>query len=123
MANPNRASGKLLSFPMLKQNPESPVENWIHRLVETKDNLVSALELLRISYNAMQCERHHSSDGYRSPWLESATSKAKAAAALPRHLKHFHVYDEWQPVVVQPFSVNGTATQNQFPPWFKARKY
>jgi hypothetical protein len=54
MANPNRASGKLLSFPMLKQNPESPVESWIHRLVETKDNLVSALELLRISYNAMQ---------------------------------------------------------------------
>jgi hypothetical protein len=39
---------------MLKQNPESPVESWIHRLVETKDNLVSALELLRLSYNAMQ---------------------------------------------------------------------
>lgn len=54
MANPNTASGKLLSFPMLKQNIESPVENWIHRLLETKDNLVSALELLRISYNAMQ---------------------------------------------------------------------
>jgi hypothetical protein len=54
MANPNPASGKLLSFPTVKQNPESPVENWIHRLVETKDNLVSALELLRISYNAMQ---------------------------------------------------------------------
>ncbi len=54
MANPNTASGKLLSFPTLQQNLESPVENWIHRLVETKDNLVSALELLRISYNAMQ---------------------------------------------------------------------
>jgi predicted trehalose synthase len=54
MANPNTASGKLLSFPVLKQNLESPVENWIHRLVETKDNLVSALELLRVSYNAMQ---------------------------------------------------------------------
>jgi hypothetical protein len=53
MANPSPASGKLLSFPMLKHTSESPLENWIHRLVETKDNLVSALELLRISYNAM----------------------------------------------------------------------
>ena len=29
MANPNTVSGKLLSFPMLKQNIESPLENWI----------------------------------------------------------------------------------------------
>jgi hypothetical protein len=53
MVNPNRASGKVLFFPTPKQNAESAVENWIHRILETKDNLVSALELLRISYNAM----------------------------------------------------------------------
>lgn len=53
----NTASGKLLSFPVPKHNPGSPVENWIHRILETKDNLVSALELLRVSYNAMLAGR------------------------------------------------------------------
>jgi hypothetical protein len=50
MVNQNNA-GKLLSFPMPKPAPGSPAENWSLRILETRDNLVSALEFLRIVYN------------------------------------------------------------------------
>ena len=50
-------SGKLLLFPAPKHKLGSPVESWIHRILETKDNLVTALELLRVSYNAMLAGR------------------------------------------------------------------
>ena len=52
MVNPNNA-GKLLPFPVPRPVPGSPAENWCLRILETKDNLVSALELLRIAYNEM----------------------------------------------------------------------
>jgi hypothetical protein len=52
MVNRNNA-GKLLSFPAPRPVPGSPAENWCLRILETKDNLVSALELLRIAYNEM----------------------------------------------------------------------
>jgi hypothetical protein len=47
-------AGKLLLFPApTPVPPGSPAENWILRILETKDNLVSALEFLRIAYNEM----------------------------------------------------------------------
>lgn len=119
MANPNPGSGKLLSFPMLKQNSESPVENWIHRLVETKDNLVSALELLRISYNAMQAGKPimeaekileqvegilKHAEKVKPAALPAATevdgsslqpAKQKPLLLFPHHSEHCHFYDEW----------------------------
>ena len=52
MVDRNNA-GKLLSFPVPRPVPGSPAENWCLRILETKDNLVSALELLRIAYNEM----------------------------------------------------------------------
>jgi hypothetical protein len=52
MVNQNNA-GKLLSFPMPKPAPGSPAENWSLRILETRDNLVSALEFLRTAYNEM----------------------------------------------------------------------
>jgi hypothetical protein len=52
MVNRNNA-GKLLSFPAPRPVPRSPAENWSLRILEIKDNLVSALEFLRIAYNEM----------------------------------------------------------------------
>jgi hypothetical protein len=50
MVHPNNA-GKLLSFPA--PTPGSFAQNWNLRILETKDNLVSALDYLRIAYNEM----------------------------------------------------------------------
>jgi hypothetical protein len=54
--HPNNA-GKLLSFPAPTPDPGSPAENWNVRILETKDNLVSALDYLRIAYNEMLAGR------------------------------------------------------------------
>jgi hypothetical protein len=56
MANRNNA-GKLLLFPAPRPVPGSPAENWILRILETKGNLVSALEFLRIAHNEMLAGR------------------------------------------------------------------
>jgi hypothetical protein len=50
MVHRNNA-GKLLLFPAPKPIPGSPVEDWSLRVLETKHNLISALEFLRIAYN------------------------------------------------------------------------
>jgi hypothetical protein len=56
MVYPNYA-GKLLSFPAPTPVPGSPAQNWSVRILETKDNLVSALDYLRVAYNEMQAGR------------------------------------------------------------------
>jgi hypothetical protein len=42
---------KLLSFPAPAPVPGSSFEDWNRRMIEIRDNLVSALEFLRITYN------------------------------------------------------------------------
>jgi hypothetical protein len=44
-------TGNLLSFPAPARVPGSSAEEWSSRILETRDNLVSALEFLRIVYN------------------------------------------------------------------------
>jgi hypothetical protein len=56
MVNQNYAS-KLLSFRVPTAVPGSPPENWSLRILETKDNLESALEFLRITCNEMLAGR------------------------------------------------------------------
>jgi hypothetical protein len=56
MVNRDNA-GKLLPFPVPRPVPGSRAENWCLRILETKDNLLSALELLRIAYNEMLAGR------------------------------------------------------------------
>jgi hypothetical protein len=56
MVYPNNV-GKLLSFPAPTPVPESPAQNWSVRILETKDNLVSALDYLRVAYNEMLAGR------------------------------------------------------------------
>jgi hypothetical protein len=46
-------AGKLLSFPATKQVSEVAAQNWSPRILETRDNLVNALEYIRDEYNAM----------------------------------------------------------------------
>jgi hypothetical protein len=46
-------SGKLLLFPSPNPITGLPAENWRRRILETKDNLVSAIEFLRIAYIEM----------------------------------------------------------------------
>jgi hypothetical protein len=46
-------AGKLLWFPSPKPITGLPAENWGRRILETKDNLVSAIEFLRIAYTEM----------------------------------------------------------------------
>jgi hypothetical protein len=48
-----RNAGKLLSFPLSTTVPEAAAENWDLRILETRDNLVNALDYLRDEYNAM----------------------------------------------------------------------
>jgi hypothetical protein len=50
-------AGKLLLFLAPTAVPGSPAENWSLRILETKDNLTSALEFLRITYNEMLASR------------------------------------------------------------------
>jgi hypothetical protein len=56
MVYPNNV-GKLLSFPAPTPVPESPAQNWSVRILETKDNLLSALDYLRVAYNEMLAGR------------------------------------------------------------------
>jgi hypothetical protein len=44
-------AGKLLTFPAPTPVPGSSAEDWSRRILEIKDNLVSALEFVRITYN------------------------------------------------------------------------
>jgi hypothetical protein len=44
-------TGKLLWFPAPTPVPGSSTDEWSRRILETRDNLVSALEFLRITYN------------------------------------------------------------------------
>jgi hypothetical protein len=50
MADRNNA-GKLISFPARTPVSGSSAEDWNLRILETKDNLVSALKFLRIAFN------------------------------------------------------------------------
>jgi hypothetical protein len=50
VADRNNA-GKLLSFPAPAPVPGSSAEDWSRRILEIKDNLVSALEFVRFTYN------------------------------------------------------------------------
>jgi hypothetical protein len=45
------SAGKLLSFPAPTPVPGSSAEDWNRRILEIRDNLMSALEFLRITYN------------------------------------------------------------------------
>jgi hypothetical protein len=56
MVHRNNA-GKLLLFPAPTPVPGSPAENWSLRILQTKDNLLSAVEFLRIAYNEMLAGR------------------------------------------------------------------
>jgi hypothetical protein len=46
-------AGRLLSFPAPTAAPGSPSEDWSFRILESKDKLLDALELLRVAYNEM----------------------------------------------------------------------
>jgi hypothetical protein len=46
-------AGTLLSFPLSTPVPEVAAQNWDLRILETRDNLVNALDYLRDEYNAM----------------------------------------------------------------------
>jgi hypothetical protein len=56
MVHRNNA-GKLLFFPAPTRAPGSAAETWSHRILETKDNLISALNFIRIAYNEMLAGR------------------------------------------------------------------
>jgi hypothetical protein len=46
-------TGKLLSFPLSTPVPDAAAQNWDIQILETRDNLVNALDYLRDEYNAM----------------------------------------------------------------------
>src|ERR1700722_2367466 len=52
MVHPRNA-GKLLSFTLSTPVPEAAAQNWDLRILETRDNLVNALDYLGDEYNAM----------------------------------------------------------------------
>jgi precorrin-6B methylase 2 len=51
MVNTQMASARILSFPRTQQKPDLAANNLIHRIMDSKDNLLTALEVLRDSYN------------------------------------------------------------------------
>jgi hypothetical protein len=45
--------GKILPFPSSTPVPKAAAQDWSLRILETRDNLVNALEYIRDEYNAM----------------------------------------------------------------------
>jgi hypothetical protein len=57
-----RNGGKLLSFPLSTTVREAAAQNWDLRILETRDNLVNALDYLRDEYNARLAGKATSAD-------------------------------------------------------------
>ena len=53
MVNTHTASARILFFPTTQQEPDLEANNLIHRIIDSKDNLLTALEVLRDSYNVI----------------------------------------------------------------------
>jgi hypothetical protein len=53
MVNAQTASARILSFPTPYQKPDLDADNLIHRIIDSKDSLLTALEILRDSYNVI----------------------------------------------------------------------
>jgi hypothetical protein len=53
MVNAQTGLGVVLSFPIPEKTTDNQTDNVIFRILESKDSLMTALEHLRDSYNAM----------------------------------------------------------------------
>jgi tRNA A22 N-methylase len=53
MVSTPTASARILSFPTKQQMPNLEADTLIHRIIDSKDNLLTALEILRDSYNVI----------------------------------------------------------------------
>ncbi len=53
MVNTQTASARILSFPATQQKPDLDADNLIRRIIDSKDDLLTALEILRDSYNVI----------------------------------------------------------------------
>jgi tRNA A22 N-methylase len=53
MVNTQTSSARILSFPAAEQKPDFEANLLIHRIMDSKDNLLTALEVLRDSYNVI----------------------------------------------------------------------
>jgi hypothetical protein len=56
MVNTQMALGRILPFPTPKKKQGSQTSNLIYRILDCKDDLLTALELLRDSFNAIMGE-------------------------------------------------------------------
>jgi hypothetical protein len=53
MVHTQTASARILAFPTTQRKPDLAASNLIHRIIDSKDNLLTALEVLRDSYNVI----------------------------------------------------------------------
>ena len=53
MVSTQTASARILLFPATQQKPDLEANHLIHRIIESKDDLLTALEILRDSYNVI----------------------------------------------------------------------
>ena len=53
MVNTQPAPARILLFPTIQQQPDFEASILIHRIIDSKDNLLTALEVLRDSYNVI----------------------------------------------------------------------
>jgi hypothetical protein len=86
-------TGKLLSFSAPTPVPGSSAEDWSRRILETRDNLVNALEFLRIAYNEML-----------------AGKPVKAADEVMAQVDTILRHDEKKPPVVGAIRIHGAAS-------------
>jgi hypothetical protein len=75
MVNTQPATARILAFPTTQRMPNLEANNLIHRIIDSKDNLLTALEGLRDSYNVIL-------EGTSS--RDAAEISARAEAALQR---------------------------------------
>jgi hypothetical protein len=54
MVDPQTGLGVLLSFPTPQKTPDNQIDHLIFRILQSNDGLMTALEHLRDSYNAMK---------------------------------------------------------------------
>ncbi len=53
MAKSKRTSSKVIPFPMRNKRSEPPANNWVFRLVENNEDLVTALGVILESYKSV----------------------------------------------------------------------
>jgi hypothetical protein len=111
MVNAQTASATILSFPAPHQEPDLEANNLIHRIIDSKDDLLTALEILRDSYNVILAETSLTNAGEILAQAEAALRQAHNVMANVAEtttiVKHWQATSHKQLLLFPPSSRAG----------------